>query len=201
MVRPVRAILWSDYICPWCYLGRDRTALLRELGVEVEHRAFDLHPETPPQGVTVRSGGRLKTVLRRIAVECADVGLPFTMPTRLPRSRRALEVAEVVRVLFPLAFPALDDALFHAVFVDPRDIADADVLDLLVRDAGAPSGEVMARVASGEGSRLLESSIADAREHGITATPSWLVDDRLVIPGPLPREQLTRWIERMARTP
>jgi predicted DsbA family dithiol-disulfide isomerase len=29
------AKVWSDYICPWCYLGRDRTALIESLGVVV----------------------------------------------------------------------------------------------------------------------------------------------------------------------
>jgi len=31
----VQALVWSDYICPWAYLGRDRTALLRSLGLDV----------------------------------------------------------------------------------------------------------------------------------------------------------------------
>ena len=42
------AVLWRDYLCPWCYLGRDRTALLTELGVTVDARSYELHPEIPP---------------------------------------------------------------------------------------------------------------------------------------------------------
>jgi predicted DsbA family dithiol-disulfide isomerase len=197
----VHAVLWSDYICPWCYLGRDRSALLRDLGVSVEHRSFDLHPEMPPEGTAVRPGGRLEAVLARIGEECAEVGLPFTTPSRLPRSRLALETAEVVRSDHPTSFAALDDALFRAVFVDERDISDSIVVDELVAAAGAPSGAVSKAVASGQGARLLDASMAEAREAGIAATPSWLLDASLVIPGALPREQITRWVERMrART-
>jgi predicted DsbA family dithiol-disulfide isomerase len=194
----VRAVLWSDYICPWCYLGRDRTQLLAQLGVTVDHRAFDLHPEMPEHGTTVRPGGRLEAVLERIAVECREIGLPFSVPARLPRSRLALETAEVVRAHHLNAFAALDDALFAAVFVAPRDIADQRVIDELVCASGAPADAVRTAVDAGDGARLLEESMSQAREHGVAATPAWLVDDRLVIPGALPRDQITRWVHRMS---
>jgi predicted DsbA family dithiol-disulfide isomerase len=200
-VPAVRAVLWSDYICPWCYLGQDRTALLRELGVEVDQRAFDLHPETPPEGRQVRPGGRLESVLARIGRECADAGLPFVVPGRLPRSRLALETAEVVRTAHPSALTALDARLFRAVFVEGGDISDPGVVHDLVTAAGAPADEVAAAVADGVGTRALEAAMAEAREAGVAATPSWLVDGALLIPGALPRDQIRRWVERMrART-
>ena len=34
------AVLWRDYLCPWCHLGRDRTALLASLGVSVDARSL-----------------------------------------------------------------------------------------------------------------------------------------------------------------
>ena len=45
----MRVTVWSDYLCPWCYLGRDRTALMVDLGVEVTPLAYELHPEIPPE--------------------------------------------------------------------------------------------------------------------------------------------------------
>jgi predicted DsbA family dithiol-disulfide isomerase len=196
----MRAVLWSDYICPWCYLGRDRTALLVELGVSVEHRAFDLHPEMPDSGTTVRPGGRLRAVLERIGAECREVGLPFALPQRLPRSRLALETAEVVRVRHPECFASFDDALFAAVFAEPDDIADRDVLAGIVASAGAPPGDVLDAVDGGEGARLLDASMSEARERGVSATPSWLIDERLLIPGALPRDQIRRWVEKRSRS-
>ena len=41
----MRAVVWSDYICPWCYLGQDRTALLESLGVEVTVLPFEEHAD------------------------------------------------------------------------------------------------------------------------------------------------------------
>ena len=76
--------LWSDYICPWCYLGRDRTALLRSVDVDVIQLPFELHPELPPGGRAVPTSGRLAAVYGSIQRECAEVGLPFNPPTHVP---------------------------------------------------------------------------------------------------------------------
>src|SRR5215471_7788984 len=97
--------VWSDYICPWCYLGRDRTALLRSLDVEVTPLPFELHPELPPGGRQVKPNGRLADVYGAIGRECEAIGMPFTPPEHVPNSRRALETAEVIRRRWPESFP------------------------------------------------------------------------------------------------
>jgi predicted DsbA family dithiol-disulfide isomerase len=193
----MRATLWSDYLCPWCYLGRDRTALLEDLGVEVEHRPFDLHPEVPSSGAPVRPGGRLAGVLERVAAECAERGMPFTPPTRMPNTRRALEAAEVVRRLWPESFADLDRLLFEAVFVSGGDLGDRRVVDDRAASAGVPVDGLSRALAAGDGARWVDESMGAAREAGVTATPAWLLDTGLLVPGVQPRETLTRWIRRM----
>ena len=193
----MRATLWSDYLCPWCYLGRDRTRLLTELGVEVTHLPYELHPEVPLVGTPVRPGGRLATVFAHIAEECAEVGLPFTPPARMPNTRRALEAAELVRVSWPDRFAAFDDALFEAVFVLGLDLADPEVLAARASSVGLPADALDARLATGDGARAVARSMAQAREVGVTATPAWLLDGGLLIPGVQPRATITRWIERI----
>jgi predicted DsbA family dithiol-disulfide isomerase len=193
----MEALLWRDYLCPWCWLGRDRSAVFERHGVAVTHLPYDLHPEVPPEGRAVRSGGRLSLVFDRIGAECHENGVPFRAPTRTPNTRRALETAELVRRHAPDAFAALDDAYFRANWVDGLDLGDPDLLDELVVRHGAPLAEIAGRRADGEGARALAESMAVAREHGVTATPAWLVDDALVIPGVQPVETLERWIGRL----
>src|SRR6476620_3069120 len=193
--------VWSDYICPWCYLGRDRTALLRSLGVEVVQFPFELHPELPPGGRRVSPNGRLAAVHAVIAQECADVGMAFNPPTHVPNSRLALEVAEVVRRRWQDAFPAVDDALFEPHFVSGLDIGDADVVASLVDRAGAPVADVTASVDAGDGKRGVDTSIGRAHDHGIAATPAWWFENDFVIPGVQPREFFQRVVARLrART-
>jgi predicted DsbA family dithiol-disulfide isomerase len=193
----MRATLWSDYLCPWCYLGRDRTKLLEELGVDVTPLPFDLHPEIPPGGSPVRSGGRLSQVFARIAVECAELGMPFEPPRTVPNTRQALEAAEMVRQHWPASFDGFDDSLFRAVFVDGDDLGDPAVVDDRAEAAGVPVEELRAMLADGSGSHAVERSMAGAREVGVTATPAWLLESGLLVPGVQPRATLERWIRRM----
>lgn len=196
-VTAMRAVMWSDYICPWCYLGRDRTALMRRLGVEVVQRPFELHPEIPPGGRENRVGGRLDRVFEAIAAECAELGIPWNRPARTPNSRRALETAEVIRIHFPESFDQFDASLFNAHWVEGLDIGDPLVLDELVVTSGAELEQVHELVADGLGTRVLEASMADARAVGVTATPAWWVNESLLIPGAQPREAIERWLTRL----
>ncbi|MEY2449886.1 MAG: hypothetical protein QOH79_3362 [Acidimicrobiaceae bacterium] len=188
---------WSDYICPWAYLGRDRTALLRSLDVTVTTMPYELHPDLPPGGRVVRPEGRLARVYDAIGRECEVAGMPFRPPTHVPNSRRALETAEVVRSLSPGAFDPLDAALFAAHFVDGADIGDPAELDRLVACAGARSDDVRAMVENGAGREAVAASITTAHDHGITATPAWLFPGDFVLPGVQPRELFERVVARL----
>jgi predicted DsbA family dithiol-disulfide isomerase len=193
----MQALLWRDYLCPWCHLGRDRTALLTTLGVTVTAKPYELHPGIPTEGRPVRAGGRFAGVLDHIAAECAAVGLPFRVPTRIANTRRALETSEIVRAEHPGAFPTVDAAFYDAQWVDDLDLGDTGVIDTLLADAGLDAGPIGQALARGEGARALERSLAEARGHDVTGTPAWWVDDRLLIPGVQERDSLERWIRRL----
>lgn len=199
----MHALLWSDYICPWCYVAQDRTALLGALGVQVEHLPYELHPEIPREGRDLRAarpGGRSDTLYSRIEAECAEVGLPFRRPTRVPNSRLALEVAEHVRLHQPAAFDALDAALFRAHFVDGWAIDDPAVLDTLLTEAGADADAVLAAAGDGRTRAAVDESMAAALEEGVAGTPAYLIDGRLLLPGLQPRELYERIVKKMATT-
>ena len=192
--------MWSDYICPWAYLGRDRTAVLRSLDVDVVPMPYELHPEIPAEGRRIRPDGRMARVYAGIAEECDAVGLPFRAPTHVPNSRRALATAEVVRRRAPERFAALDAALFAGHFVEGRDLNDADVLDDIVGEAQLPANEIRAQVEAGEGIDAVTASMVRAHANGVAATPAWLFGrdgEGLVLPGVQPRELYERIVTRL----
>ena len=47
--RPIDVMIWSDFVCPFCNVARERAAFLREeAGARIDWLPFDLHPEYPP---------------------------------------------------------------------------------------------------------------------------------------------------------
>jgi predicted DsbA family dithiol-disulfide isomerase len=196
-VRGVEARCWSDYLCPWCYISGDQSSLISDLGVPVRHLPYELHPEIPAEGRAVRPHGRLAPTYERIEAECERLALPFRRPTRMPNTRRALETAEVVRRHHAASFPALHGALFHAHFAAGWPLDDAEVLDDLVTQAGAPASEVRAAVDQGRGRDWVDRSMAEARDVGVVSTPTWLVGASFLIPGVQDRDTVRRWVTRM----
>lgn len=193
------ATVWSDYLCPWCYVGRASTTIIEGLGVHVSSMPYELHPEIPAEGRRIRADGRLAPVFDRIEEACEAAGFAFRRPTRMPNTRLALETAEAVRAQSEHAFAELDERLFRAHFVDGLPIDDGDLLDELVEASGGSAIEARASVATGAGGAAVDRSMAAARSEGITATPAWLIDGRFVIAGAQPPETITRWISRLKR--
>ena len=71
----MRIEIWSDVVCPWCYIGKRRleTALAgfeHRDEVEVVYRSFELDPTAPqhgherPRGVLARKYGRSEDEMR-----------------------------------------------------------------------------------------------------------------------------------------
>lgn len=194
----MEARCWSDYLCPWCYVGQDRDRLLTELGVTVVHLPYELHPEIPPEGRTVRPDGRLAPTLDRVAEACAEVGLAFRRPTRMPNTRAALATAEWLRRHDPAAFAEVHRELFAAHFVRGEPIDDPAVIGAIVAGAGGDAAEVRRAVDDGRAGRYVDESMAAARGHGIASTPTWLVGE-LQIPGAVDPATVTRWVQRLTR--
>lgn len=193
----MRVTVWSDYLCPWCYLGLDREQQLEDLGVEVVIRPWELHPEIPLEGRELRDGGRTAAVFDFVGRECEAVGLPFHRPARSPNTRAVLGAAEHVRLTQPDAFPALHRALFRAHFADGRDLGDAAVVDELIAACGGDPVPVRDAVDSGEAQAALTASMAEGYDVGVSGTPSFLMPSGFVIPGVQDRETMARIVQRM----
>jgi predicted DsbA family dithiol-disulfide isomerase len=198
--RVVDAVVWSDYLCPWCYVGLDRTRQLEDLGVRVTTMPYELHPDVPPEGWTSKEG-RGRRLYERIAAECEEAGLPFARPARIPNTRRALATSEWVRVNAPHAHKTLHRSLFDALFVDGAPLDDPALLDALVDAAGADAAACRAAVEAGEMDAALEASREAAIDAGVTGTPSWFLDDRLLIPGLQAPEIYERMVTRLRERP
>lgn len=193
----MQVTVWSDYLCPWCYLGLDREQQLADLGIEVIVRPYELHREIPIGGREIREGGRTAEVFDHVGRECEAVGLPFRRPSRSPNTRDVLAAAEHVRLTQPEVFPAVHRALFAAHFAGGGDVGDPDVVDGIIARCGGDAAPVRAAVESGAAQDALDASMAEAFEHEVTGTPAFLMPSGFVIPGVQDRETMQRIAERL----
>jgi predicted DsbA family dithiol-disulfide isomerase len=171
----VRVTVFSDYVCPFCYLEEPDLARVRqEYGdrVEIDWRAYELRPDPVP--TLDPDGEYLHRVWNASVYPMArSLGMTLRLPPVQPRSRKALEAAEYARE--EGKFDALHTALFKAFFEDGRDLADTGVLLEVGESVGLEREEL--RKALDEG-RYTEKVVADeelARKLGVASVPTMLV--------------------------
>lgn len=194
---PITAEVWTDYICPWAYLGTDRTSLIESLGVPVAVRGYELHPELSAAPATVRPGGKLSTTFDTVAELARECGVEFVAPAFSSSTRLALECHEVARYRWPDRAEAFHRSLWAARWIDGTDLADRQVIALLASRADLPLDDLWPDIAAGVGNQLLARSIDDARSAGIVATPAWRFNTGFILTGIHDRSTITRWITRM----
>jgi predicted DsbA family dithiol-disulfide isomerase len=132
----VRIDVWSDYVCPFCYL---ELPVIRKLEQQfgdqltVVWRAFELRPE--PKPTLDPNGEYLHTTWERSVYPMATQrGMTLKLPPVQPRSRKALEAVAFAEVNG--RFSEMHDALFKAFFEQGRDIGDTSVLCEIAAENG-----------------------------------------------------------------
>lgn len=125
-MRAIAIDVWSDYVCPFCYLEKPVLEnLARKERVEVRWRAFELRPEPIP--TLDPKGDYLKKAWESTVYPMAkERGMTLTLPPVQPRSRKAFEAAEFARQKGK--FSEMNEALFNAFFVEGKNIGDLRVL-------------------------------------------------------------------------
>ncbi|HVH01140.1 MAG TPA: DsbA family oxidoreductase [Miltoncostaeaceae bacterium] len=189
---PMAVMIWSDFVCPFCNVARERAEFLRrEAGARVEWLPFDLHPEYPPEGIpraelARRYGEHFSDAVRRMNEEAGLVYNPH--PERVPNSRRALELAEWARARG--SYDDLHERIMDAYWSEGRDITGWDVLAPIVAEAGLDADEARAEVDAGAFRAPVDASTRVAQEHGIAAVPAFVLDGRLLVSGAQPHDVL-----------
>lgn len=199
----IDVVVWSDYLCPWCYLGLDRAAYLEEHhDAVVTWMPYDLHPEIPEGGVDARRAyervapGQREAYMERLRDLTDEAGLPFEPPEHIPKTRRALEASEWVRRHQPGQFPRFHERLFEAYWAEGRDLERAEVLGDLAVECGV-DGDAMAGALAGQTTGdAVDRSTELAQRVGVSGTPGWLIEGQVLVPGAQPHETFDRVITR-----
>lgn len=194
-------LVFYDYACVFCYTDSFRFAkLAARYGAEITPVPFELRPDIPDEGISAEEHGFAhgERVERYLAGIAEREGYPLVMGDLLPRTHGAMVMAELARDAGPDAHARVHAAIFHAFFGRGLDIGRPQVLlEIAGREGLDPA---VVRRAWDEG--LYEERLAEfhafAHSIGVTATPSALVCDRLLV-GTHPYGQLAEAAERCLR--
>ncbi len=174
-----RAVLhWFDFVCPFCYVGQQRNEIFVQHGLQVVELPFQVHPEIPPGGI--EAGPRNGPMYAMLEREAREAGLPLHWPAHLPNTRRALAAAEWVRRNRPEASPGFHRGLFEAHFVLGEDLEDPAVIDRHATASGIDLATLHAALADDSAEKDVADAEMLARRYGVSGTPAWLVDGRLI---------------------
>ena len=199
-MAPLRFVVYSDYLCPWCYNASRRLQRLEseETDVEITWKSYLLRPTHVPNR-DVEKFRRYTESWKRPAADpdagafrvwSTDVGPPtHSIPAHL--------VAKAAGELGRDAFHDVHDRLLVAYFEENRDISDPDTLRAIWQSAGLPEADF----ARSEDPALLEAVMADhaeALEMGANGVPAIRQEGRdAAVTGALPYEAYLRWVRKI----
>lgn len=209
--------IWSDVVCPWCYIGKRRfeagLAKYREEAgddaeeIEVIYRPFMLDPGAPSEGRPImevyekKFGGPVpaQQLIDRVTSEAAGEGLGFRMD--IATRANTLDAHRLLELSLETGHQEeLKERLMKAYFTEGVDIGDRETLIGFAAEVGMDP-EVARGWLDGEGGRGdVAESLEFAANNGLTGVPTFVFDRRVALPGAQSSDTLARVLQRVAET-
>ncbi|MBD3670105.1 MAG: DsbA family protein [Gammaproteobacteria bacterium] len=199
----LRLHVFSDYICPFCYIGSERLLRLKqEFDLKINWCHVEIHPEVPDAGLELGQLGyadsqwkSMQDNLRRLAEED---GLDLILPLRVSRSQKALLLAEAAKRQGRKIYYPLHKALFDAYFHASRDIGDEETLREIASTVGMEEDSIEDAWREQEYQERLTYNLNLARQIGIHSTPTFVIGD-CVLGGVQPLDRMREVMEDTLR--
>jgi predicted DsbA family dithiol-disulfide isomerase len=205
--------IWSDVVCPWCYLGKRRfeTALAgfgHSDEVEVVYRSFELDPSadrsttTPTVELLATKYGmtsdQAEQAQRQMEQRAEQDGLTFAMSgLRSGNTRDAHRLLHLAKGRGRQG--ELAERLHRAYFTESRSVFDAESLAGLAADAGLDRAEAQAVLAGTDFDDAVEEDEALARSFGANGVPFFVIDRKYAVSGAQPATVLGDVLEQIWR--
>ena len=211
---PLQVEIWSDVVCPWCYIGKRRferaiEALGDDLNIEITYRAYQLDPTASPgtsepvRGVYERKFGgpdQAERIISHVSGIAAESGINFAMDRAL-RANTLLAHRLIWRAGHdnsPVEQSTIKERLLAAYFSEGLDIGDPDTLARIGADLGLDPTETLQFLESDEGRHEVAEEISRANDLGISAVPTYVIEGQWSIPGAQDSETFERVLRRLA---
>jgi predicted DsbA family dithiol-disulfide isomerase len=194
----MRVDIWSDIVCPWCYLGKRRFERALETfadraEVQVVHRSFQLDP-TRPKGQTQNRREMLmsKYHLAAAQVEAMDARMEQTaaadgLEYHLRKDGVTGNTADAHRLLHLAAARGRQDVtldrFYRAYFTEGRSVFDDASLTMLALESGLDAADVQRVLAGDDYAAEVAADMREAQDLGANGVPFFVFDHRLGVSG------------------
>jgi predicted DsbA family dithiol-disulfide isomerase len=201
--------IWSDVVCPWCYIGKRRfeAALARFAhrdDVAITWRSFELDPNAPRRrpgtlddvlarkmGVTTAQAAAMNARMTSLAAgEGLEYHLDRTQPGNTFDAHRLLHLA-AERGLQSEA----KERLMRAYFTEGRSIGDVDTLVEVAVESGIDADKARATLQSDAYAAGVRADERRAAGFGITGVPFFVIDEKYGVSGAQPADVLLGALE------
>ena len=197
----MRVDIWSDVICPWCYVGKARfekalDTFAHRDEVEVIYHSFELDPSSPrgqrESNLTMLSKKFGKSPAEALALDDQVGSLARAEGLGFDSGRPVGNTFDVHRVLHLGLDRGVQQALLGAVneayFAQARDVFDRDVLTEVAAGAGLDADEVGKVLDGDDYADEVRQDESQARQIGISGVPFFVFDMALGASGAQPAE-------------
>jgi predicted DsbA family dithiol-disulfide isomerase len=208
--QPVRIEIYSDTICPWCYIGKRRfeSALGERPAVEAQITwlPFQLNPDMPPEGMDRQSylerkfGGA--DGAERIYAPIVDAGGAEHIAFNFDAMAKTPNTLNSHRLIHYAAQQSqgqggVVEALFTRYFEQGEDVGDVEVLVACALDAGLDAECVREYLDGDEDLEKITSQDAMARQLGIQGVPFFVFDGKYAVSGAQPADVIADVFDKL----
>ena len=181
----LKITVYSDYICPFCYLGHFRLQRLRDnYDLKINWCFLEIHPETAKEGEAIDSldysSGQWQQMLANLQRIAEDENIPLSKLRFITNSKDALLLAEAAKHCGRDTFYKLHERLFSAYFVDGKNIGDRDVLKKIAASCDIDKETIDSAWTEEKHEERLLDNFNSARKHKIQSVPSFVFGDRVL---------------------
>ncbi len=194
--------IWSDIMCPFCYIGKRHLEKALETfeardQVEIEWKSYQLDPTIPmefeePVGVYAylaeRKGWSMEQSEQmhdRVVEMAASVGLDYRFDRAVIAN--SLYAHRVIQLAKEQGLgDAMEEIFFRAYFTEGRNLASADELILLGKQAGLEESAIRAAISSEELAYRVSQDIQEGVNLGVRGVPFFVFDRKYGISGAEP---------------
>ncbi|MGR3804009.1 DsbA family oxidoreductase [Marinibacterium profundimaris] len=207
--QSVKLDILSDPICPWCYIGKARLdkalAQVPDHPFVIEWHPFQLNPDMPEGGMDRRDyletkfGGKEGALAAYAPIvehaEAEGLAINFDAMERTPNTLDAHRLIHWAGI--EQRQQQMVDALFHAYFVEGRDIGDHDTLADIADSCDMDASVVRRLLDSDADIDAIRSRDAHSREMGVNSVPTFIVAQAHAVPGAQPTDLWLKVIEEI----